>query len=257
MDTLVFSRGCVPYRHLWDARELSAGELDVVLVAARRMPEVLATNARPLQGRHLAVLGRPQGAQAFGEAMEALGARVSHIGAPESGSAPEPGSAKAQRLLGRLYDAIDCCGVPAAYVEALDAQAGVPVFNGLAEDMHPLRAIAMLLAMQAWSGRPLDALTLRLQPGAGAGSRDLGRLAGLAGVQVRDRAETAQALAVATGEATPEPDDEAEFMLEAPRSQPPALRARGASPAEQARLEALVDSQSRVALQALMLSALA
>ena len=258
MDTLVFARGRVPYRHLWDAGELDAGELGLLLAVARRMPELLAAPARPtLQGCHLALLGLPQRAEHFGEAMEALGARVSHIGAPGAGSAAEPDAAKAQRLLGRLYDAIECCGVPAAYVEALDAQAGVPVFNGLAEDAHPLRGIAMLLAMQDWSGRPLEGLTLALQPGTGGGGRDLGRLARLAGVRVRDRAESAQALPLWAGEAEQEPEDDAEFVLGAPHGRPPVLLARDASSSEQARLAALVDSKRRVALQALMLSALA
>jgi len=256
MDTLVFSRGCVPYRHLWNARELSAGELDVLLDVARRMPELLAANARPLQGRHLAVLGASEQAQPFGEAMEALGARVSRLGAAGPETAPEPDAAKAQRLLGRLYDAIDCCGVPPAYVEALDAQAGVPVFNGLAEDAHPLRGIATLLAMRAWSGRPLDGLTLALQPGTRASSRELGRLARLAGVRIRDRAEAAQALPCGAGEASPA-EDEADFVFEAPRARRPALRARGASASEQGRLAALEDAQRQVALQALVLSALA
>lgn len=257
MDTLVFSRGCVPYRHLWNAGELDAGELELLLAVARRMPELLDAHAHlPLQGCQLALLGRPQRGQEFVEAMEALGARVSHLGAPASDFAAEPGTAKAQRLLGRLYDAIECCGVPAAYVEALDAQAGVPVFNGLAEDTHPLRGIAMLLAMQAWSGRPLECLTLALQPGAGGGGRDLARLARLAGVRVRDRAESAQALPFGAGEAEQEPEDDADFVFEAPHGRPPVLQVRDASSSEQARLATLVDAQRRVALQALVLSAL-
>ena len=257
MDTLVFSRGRVPYRHLWSARELDAGELSVLLAAARRMPDLLAANARPLQGRHLAVLGGPDASQPFDEAMEALGARVSHLGAPEPEGAPQPGAAKAQRLLGRLYDAIECCGVPPAYVEALDAQAGVPVFNGLAEDAHPLRGIATLLAMRAWSGRPLDGLTLALQPGMRDSSRDLDRLARLAGVRVRERARAGQAPSCGAGEAARAPEDEADFVFEAPPARRPALRARGASAPEQARLATLEDAQRRVVLQALVLSVLA
>ena len=246
MDTLHFSRGCVPYRHLWNTRELSAGELDVLLGVAWRMPDLLAANARPLQGRHLAVLGAPEQAQPFGEAMEALGARVSRLGA-----------AKAQRLLGRLYDAIECCGVPPAYVEALDAQAGVPVFNGLADEGHPLRGIATLLAMRAWSDRPLDQLSLALEPGTRVTSRDIARLARLAGVRVTDRALAGHALHAGAGEATLPPEDEADFVFEAPRARRPALRARSASAIEQGRLDALEIAQRRVALQALVVSALA
>ena len=257
MDTLHFSRGCVPYRHLWNTRELSAGELDVLLGVAWRMPDLLAANARPLQGRHLAVLGAPEQAQPFGEAMEALGARVSRLGAAGPEAAPEPDTAKAQRLLGRLYDAIECCGVPPAYVEALDAQAGVPVFNGLADEGHPLRGIATLLAMRAWSDRPLDQLSLALEPGTRVTSRDIARLARLAGVRVTDRALAGHALHAGAGEATLPPEDEADFVFEAPRARRPALRARSASAIEQGRLDALEIAQRRVALQALVVSALA
>jgi len=129
--------------------------------------------------------------------------------------------------------------------------------------VHPLYLVALfalcsspVLAMRAWSGRPLDGLTLALQPGTRASSRELGRLARLAGVRIRDRAEAAQALPCGAGEASPA-EDEADFVFEAPRARRPALRARGASASEQGRLAALEDAQRPVALQALVLSALA
>ena len=54
----------------------------------------------------------------------------------------------------------------------------------------------------------------------------------------------------------PPAEDEADFVFEAPRARRPALRARGASASELARLAALEDAQRRVALQALVVSAL-
>lgn len=256
MDASIALRGCVPYRHLWSARELDAAELNALLVSSRRMPELLAAGVRPLQGRHMAELGHPQRARVFSDALEVLGARVSCICTPESDRTDEMETAKAARLLGRLYDLIDCCGVPQAYVESLDAQAGVPVLNGIAEDSHPLRGIATLLAMQAWSGRPLKGLTLTLPRGTAPGSSDLLRLARLAGVRVQDRPDATRASRFGADEVTHGRQHEADFSFETSSSDPPALHARGASCSEQARLAALVSSQRQNALQALVLSAL-
>ena len=47
----------------------------------------------------------------------------------------------AARMLGRLYDAIDCCDLPAPLVEQIEAHSGVPVFNGVARPEHPLRQL--------------------------------------------------------------------------------------------------------------------
>ena len=44
-------------------------------------------------------------------------------------------------MLGRLYDAIDCCGLPTPLVEQIEAHSGVPVFNGVARPDHPLRQL--------------------------------------------------------------------------------------------------------------------
>jgi ornithine carbamoyltransferase len=52
---------------------------------------------------------------------------------------------QAAGVLGRLYDAIDCQGMPADAVERLRVHAGVPVYDGLASDGHPTARIAELL----------------------------------------------------------------------------------------------------------------
>jgi len=44
------------------------------------------------------------------------------------------------RLLGRLYDAIDCAGLTPGTVQAIEQSAGVPVFRGLGLEDHPARA---------------------------------------------------------------------------------------------------------------------
>jgi ornithine carbamoyltransferase len=49
----------------------------------------------------------------------------------------------AARMLGRLYNAIDCCDLPTPLVEQIDAHSGVPVFNGVARPEHPLRQLVV------------------------------------------------------------------------------------------------------------------
>ncbi|MBL0726421.1 hypothetical protein [Piscinibacter sp. HJYY11] len=81
---------------------------------------------QPLRGKNIAVMsesGDEQAVQGITAAASALGARVSHIrpGVPKD-TAP---------LLGRLYDAIECEGLPDEMVRELERGAGRPVFCGL------------------------------------------------------------------------------------------------------------------------------
>ena len=69
---------------------------------------------------------------AFDAAASQLGARVSRI---QADAALSPDTA---RILGHLYDAIDCEHVPAKVLSSLRQQAGVPVYEGLGREDHPV-----------------------------------------------------------------------------------------------------------------------
>ena len=56
--------------------------------------------------------------------------------------------------------------------EQLERDAGVPVFNGLASDRQPLRALADLLQMQQRSGKPLAELRIGIVGDAQTPRRD-------------------------------------------------------------------------------------
>jgi len=134
------------------------------------LAEVLLANARLLQhaepgsetegllrGKNLGLVCESDDnadATLFREAAEALGASVSHIHpdlAPAGGVAG--GSLlRTARLLGRLYDAIECQGLAAALVVQLGREAGVPVFDGLATPGHSVAQ----LALQLDGGEPLE-----------------------------------------------------------------------------------------------------
>jgi ornithine carbamoyltransferase len=88
-----------------------------------------------LKGKNIALLCDKAGCDC-GAAVDAaatqLGARVSRIHAD---AVLPPDTA---RILGHLYDAIDCEHVPAEVASKLRQQVGVPVYEGLGRDDHPL-----------------------------------------------------------------------------------------------------------------------
>jgi ornithine carbamoyltransferase len=131
------------------ARELSEIDRRALLAAARRLRQAArhAAGARPLTGRHIAVANTPAhdgGAELVAAAAAALGARVSRIGAQALCRADDRRALA--RMLGSLYDAVDCSDLDAARALELHELAGVPVFDGLAEEGNPLRALLPQLA---------------------------------------------------------------------------------------------------------------
>jgi ornithine carbamoyltransferase len=59
------------------------------------------------------------------------------------------------RVLGRMYDAIEYRGASQTGVEALAANAGVPVFNGLTAEYHPTQMLADVMTMREHSDKPI------------------------------------------------------------------------------------------------------
>lgn len=100
--------------------------------------------ATPLQGRNIALLCRqPEDPDlpALEAAAAALGARVARVDA--SGWLDDSADSEALlRMLERLYDAVDCEGLPPERAQALQRRAGLPVFIGLARPDHAVRALA-------------------------------------------------------------------------------------------------------------------
>jgi hypothetical protein len=52
------------------------------------------------------------------------------------------------RMLGRMYDAVDCAGIPEPIARQIEQEAGVPVFRGLGLDEHCARVAADLMTLQ-------------------------------------------------------------------------------------------------------------
>ena len=78
----------------------------------------------------------------FRRAATELGARVAHIRPSLTEASPEQEVLHTGRLLGRLYDAVECQGVPGPLVARLGDAAGIPIYDGLASATHPTAALA-------------------------------------------------------------------------------------------------------------------
>jgi ornithine carbamoyltransferase len=129
---------------------VAAIDLELVLANARRLRSATDPRQRKalLRGRNLALLcesADSADAVRFRDAATELGALVSHLRPGLSDlSAPEPRRHTA-RMLGRLYQGIECQGLPADVVVAVGRDACVPVYDGVATATHPSARLASLL----------------------------------------------------------------------------------------------------------------
>lgn len=104
---------------------------------------------RPLlAGKQLALLSpdcTDDAALAFIDAAKALGARVSFVQAGLDDASSDAQVDTTARLLGQLYDAVECQHLPPALVQRIARSAGIPVFAGLATAAHPTAALVQQL----------------------------------------------------------------------------------------------------------------
>ena len=97
---------------------------------AHRLPPLSALRVFEAAGRH----------GSFIAAAAELGAKVAHLRLAQH-EVPH-----AARLLGRLYDAIECDDLPAQLAIDLERAAGVPVFNGLGGPEHASCMLAKVMS---------------------------------------------------------------------------------------------------------------
>ena len=100
---------------------------------------------RPLRGQNLGLLcggdGRAQNIEAFRDAAAELGAHVAIIRSDLTSASTTQTIGETARLLSRLYDAVECDGLPEAVVDELARVATIPVSSGhiaLAEQVDML-----------------------------------------------------------------------------------------------------------------------
>ncbi len=106
------------------------------------------TEQRPLRGKNVALLcdaADDGNAALFQRAAATLGAQVARLRPSLSERSAPQDVQDTARVLGRLYDAVDCVGMAADLVRRIGDEAGVPVFEAIGSTSHPTTALADLL----------------------------------------------------------------------------------------------------------------
>lgn len=129
----------IPCRHL---DRPSSDDLQVLLAHARMLqrPGDPRLKRLLLKGKNLGLLcesAEDADAALFRDAAAELGARVSHIRPGLSALGTPDVRRDTSQMLGRLYDGIECQGLPALLVEEIGREAGIPVYDGIAGRKHP------------------------------------------------------------------------------------------------------------------------
>ena len=129
---------------------MSPRDVTAVLASARTLQRAAeAGKTQPLlRGKNLGLLcdaDDDSDAALFRRAAVELGARVAHIRPSLSESSTPQEVQHTARILGRLYDAVECQGMAAALVQQVGSSAGVPVYDGIASLDHPTALLAELL----------------------------------------------------------------------------------------------------------------
>lgn len=144
----------VPSHRRSAGEPLAAEDILAIFAAARRLREDAraGTIGRPLHGKNLALLldtPPDEETSALHRAAQDLGARVSEVRFTDpAGSVSAKDDLRGlARMLGRMYDAIDCGTLAPAFVRQIEQEAGVPVYEGLGLDHHPARALADLMTL--------------------------------------------------------------------------------------------------------------
>jgi ornithine carbamoyltransferase len=134
-------------RSLTDFAAMSEQDMGALLACASELqnPSHVGMNARTLRGKNLALLCDTvdaDGAALFQRAASELGAQVAHLRPSLSRFSTPQEVQHTARVLGRLYDAMDCVGMPADLVHQIGAAAGVPVFEAISSSRHPTARLA-------------------------------------------------------------------------------------------------------------------
>lgn len=129
---------------------MSPHELNIVLTSARTLQRAArAGMTQPLlRGKNLGLLCETDDDDAvlFRRAASELGAHVAHIRPSLSDSSTPEEVQHTARMLGRLYDGVECQGVAPSLVRQISDEAGVPVYDGIASPRHPTAKLAEQLS---------------------------------------------------------------------------------------------------------------
>lgn len=153
------------YHCLWSLDGLTRAGVRSLIDSAQALKRAAQREGVPrlLQDKHVALLSDDHSspaAAAFQRAATELGAQVARVRATDPGLPDRRDPRDTAGLLGQLYDAIECEGLPDEQVLQLDLNAGIPVYNGVGRLDHPTRVIADLMTLEECTGHSLEHLSL-------------------------------------------------------------------------------------------------
>ncbi|MFN3860608.1 MAG: ornithine carbamoyltransferase [Roseateles sp.] len=123
-----------------------AEDAQALLRRAQALQQEASPACRPLAGKRLGLMSahpEDEDGRLFEQAACELGAHVARIAAPaEASDGDTQRLADIGRLLGRLYDTVECQGMGAATVQRLAQAGNLPVLPGLASREHWLFQLA-------------------------------------------------------------------------------------------------------------------
>lgn len=129
----------------------------VELSARLKADKKAGKEAQMLKGKNIALLFEKDSTRtrcAFEVGAYDQGANVTYLGPTGSQMGKKESIEDTARVLGRMYDGIEYRGYGQDIVEALAANAGVVVWNGLTTEFHPTQILADLLTMKEHSDKP-------------------------------------------------------------------------------------------------------
>ncbi|WP_199729692.1 ornithine carbamoyltransferase [Aerococcus agrisoli] len=115
-----------------------------------------------LKGQNIALLFEKSSTRtraAFTVAVSDLGGHPEYLGANDIQLGKKESVVDTAKVLGSMFDGIEYRGFSQEAVEALAANSGVPVWNGLTDDWHPTQMIADFMTIKEIFGQ-LKGLTL-------------------------------------------------------------------------------------------------
>ena len=108
-------------------------------------------NHKYLEGKNIVLLFEKTSTRtrcAFEVAGLDLGMGVTYLDPAASQMGKKESIADTAKVLGRMYDGIECRGFEQKIVEELAKNAGVPVWNGLTTEFHPTQMLADVLTIE-------------------------------------------------------------------------------------------------------------
>ena len=133
------------------------------LAAELKAAKIAGTEQPRLTRRNIALIFEKDSTRTrtgFEVAAYDQGAHVTYLGPAGSHIGHKESMKDTARVLGRMYDAIEYRGFGQKVAEELAAYAGVPVYNGLTNEMHPTQTLADFMTMREFTHKHLSDLTV-------------------------------------------------------------------------------------------------